>query len=347
MKYIIISLIILLTAIYAISLPNITKDKTIEKEKAVSADTVPGYALTEDQNRTEPALFAPGIISTGDDDAHATFTADGRTVYFVKSTPQFNHWTTVVSHFQNGHWSTPEVVSFSGRYRTGGVAFSQDSSRLFFVSNRPVKKGDPHKEETDIWMVRKTSGGWGEPEHIPVLSSPRNEWFPTVTDDGTIYFGSERRDGNLGPDGTTDLWRSEWVDGHYTEPENLGNVINTSGEDIEGYIARDESFLIFSSDAHKENYGLYDLYISYYQNGIWSQPQNLGDTINSAGWEFGPKLSPDGNYLFFTSNRSFFDEPLKQRLDYRQLINKIRGPGNGLRDIYQIKVDMLPSPGEE
>lgn len=311
----------------------------------VQADTLPPYSLTKTKNSGEPVVFAPGIISTLDDDAHATFSSDGHTVYFVKSTPQFNHWTTVVSHFENGKWNTPEVVSFSGRYRTGGVSFSSDGNTLFFVSNRPVEEG-VHKEDTDIWKVEKRSEGWGDPQHIEVLSSPRNEWFPTVTDNGTIYFGSERLDGNLGPEGTTDLWRSRLVNGQYAKPENLGDVINTPGEDIEGYISPDERFLIFSSKGYEDTRGLYDLYISYNQDDEWSEPQNLGDTVNSAGWEFGPKISPDANYLFFTSNRSFFDEPLDHRLNYQELRNKLRGPGNGLRDIYQIDASILPLPPE-
>lgn len=212
------------------------------------ADTLPPYALENPQS-SKPTIFEPGIISTGDDDNHPTFTSDGHTVYFVKSTPQFNHWTTVVSQFKEGKWATPEVVPFSGQYRTGGVSFTQNEDTLFFVSNRPVEEDVP-KDDTDIWMVEKNSNGWGEPQHLEILSSPGNEWFPSVTNDGTIYFGSERRDGNLGSEGTTDLWRSRLVDGQYTEPENLGNVINTPGEDIEGYIAPNESFLIFSSSGH-------------------------------------------------------------------------------------------------
>lgn len=326
--------------------PNFFNDSIQAGEvSVVLADTLPPYTLGGTQNSDQPVVFAPGTISSMDDDAHATFTSDGHTVYFVKSTPQFNHWTTVVSHFKDGHWSTPEVVPFSGQYRTGGVSFSPDGNTLFFVSNRPVEKG-VHKEDTDIWKVKKTFEGWGEPQHIEVLSSPRNEWFPTVTNDGTIYFGSERLDGNLGSEGTTDLWRSRLVNGQYTEPENLGDVINTPGEDIEGYISPDERFLIFSSKGYGDTRGLYDLYISYNQGGEWSEPQNLGDTVNSVGWEFGPKLSPDGNYLFFTSNRSFFDKPLDHKLSYHELQNKLRGPGNGLRDIYQIDASVLPPPPE-
>lgn len=321
--------------------------RVISSSSVAGTDTLPPYALTDTQNRNKAVLFAPGIISTGDADAHPTFSDDGRTLYFLKVVPFLRHWTTVKSQFKDGQWSTPEVAPFSGRYKDSGVFFSNDGNTLFFVSSRPVKSGGKANEDTDIWKMQKTDTGWSNPQHLAILSSPGNEWFPTVTNDGTIYFGSERREGNLGPETTTDLWRSRLVDGQYTEPENLGDVINTPGEDIEGYIAPDENFLIFSSDAHRENYGAYDLYISYNQEGRWSEPQNLGDEVNSSGWEFGAKLSPDGSYLFFTSNRSFFDRPPDQKLNYEELIEKIRGPGNGLYDIYQIDASILPPPPEK
>lgn len=288
-----------------------------------------------------PVLFAPGVISTGDDDAHVTFTARGDSVYFIKSTPTFGHWTVLVSHFENGEWSTPEVAPFSGQYHDADVAISPDGESMFFVSNRPASAGIEAREDTDIWVMHRSPDGWGEPEHLDRLASDGYEWFPTVTRSGTIYFGSERRAGNHGPAGTSDLWRARLVNGSYTEPENLGDAINTAGQDIEGYIAPDESFLIFSSNGRPDTRGSYDLYISYQRDGQWTEPRNLGDTINSDGWDFGAKISPNGKYLFFTSNRGALDKPLPRRLDYAELMKALRGPGNGLRDVYQVDVSAV------
>lgn len=302
----------------------------------------PGYAAPHPL--PTPVVFAPGVISTGDDDAHPMFTPDGDTLYFIKSTPTFGHWTILISHFVNGRWSTPVVAPFSGRYNDADMQLAPDGKSMFFVSNRPATPNEPPREDTDIWVMRRTATGWGEPERLAVLSSPGSEWFPTFTESGTIYFGSERREGNHGPPGTSDLWRSRLVDGHYTTPENLGDVINTAGQDIEGYIAPDESFLIFSSNGRPDTRGSYDLYISYQRNGRWTEPRNLGDAINTDGWEFGAKLSPDGKYLFFTSNRSVLDKPLPRRLEYAELIEAIRSPGNGLRDIYQVDAAAIGLP---
>jgi len=285
-------------------------------------------------------IFLPGLISTADDESHPSFTPDGATLFFLKNTPTFNHWTIVTSHFANGRWATPEVAPFSGRYNDADVFFAKDGS-LFFISNRPVD-GQP-RADNEIWVMHKSANGWSEPEHIAAVSSPRNEWFPTVADNGTLYFGSGRREGNLGPDGTTDLWRSRLVDGHYTQPENLGSTINTAGSDTEAYVAPDETYLIFSSAGRKDTRGADDIYVSYRRGDSWSEPRNLGDAVNSAGSEFGAKPSPDGKYLFFCSNRGFSDRPLDHRLDYGELTTKLHAPGNGLNDIYQVDISVLGS----
>lgn len=305
------------------------------------APAAPPYAVSH--ALPEPVVFAPGVISTGDDESHPTFTPDGRMLYFLRNTPLFDHWTVVVSRFVDGRWSTPEVAPFSGRFNDADVAFSPDGSSLYFISDRPAAPGGKSRDDTDVWMMRKTADGWSEARHLDAVSSPGYEWFPTVTDDGTLYFGSARRDGNRGPAGTSDLWRSRLVDGRYTEPENLGDVINTSGQDIEAWVAPDESYIIFSSKGRADSRGSYDLYISYRRGETWSEPQNLGDTVNSEGWEFGARMSPDGRYLFFTSNRKMFERPLERRLSYPELIDMLHSPGNGLRDIYQVDASVLPA----
>ena len=75
-----------------------------------------------------PAFFAPGEITTGDDESHPTFTPDGRALYFLKNTPDFQHWTVVVSRLEGGHWTTPEVAPFSGRYDDADVSFTTEDS---------------------------------------------------------------------------------------------------------------------------------------------------------------------------------------------------------------------------
>ena len=287
-----------------------------------------------------PELFAEDVISTGDDESHPAFTPDSKTLYFLKNDPSFNHWTIVVSHEQNGKWTTPEVAPFSGQYSDADPFITLDGERLFFISTRPVN--GKAKEDTDIWMMRKSGKGaaattWSEPEHVAAVNGETNEWFPTVSKNGNLYFGSERPGGK----GRCDLYVSRLVDDKYQAPENLGEPINTAGNEVEPFIAPDESYIIFAGTGLPESRGAYDLYVSFRREGAWTKPRNLGDKINSAAWDFSPKVSPDRKWFFFTSNRGFADKPLEKPLSYQELLQKLHSPGNGLRDIYKIDISAL------
>ena len=294
------------------------------------------HPYASDKPVTEPAIFAEGIVSTGDFDSHPAFTPEGKTLYFVRSTPNFSLWTMLVSRFEKGKWRTPEIAPFSGKYSDADPFITSDGSRFYFISNRPVVgKSTP---DLDIWVMEKTAAGWSEPKNVGApINSSGSEWYPTVAANGTIYFGSDREGGK----GRTDIYRSRLTGGKYTEAENLGDAINTQLNEFEPLIAPDESYLIFMAGGRADGRGGFDLYISYNRNGAWTKPANLGDKINSSGNEYSPTISPDGRYFFWTSTRGFADKPLEKRLSYQELMNRLRSPGNGLGDIYQIDIGVL------
>ena len=149
-----------------------------------------------DKPLSEPAIFAEGIVSTGDFDSHPAFTTDGKTLYFLRSTPNFNLWTILVSRFEKGRWGTPEVAPFSGQYSDADPFITSDGSRFYFISNRPV--AGKSKPDLDIWVMEKTAAGWSEPKNVGApINSSGSEWYPTVAVNGTIYFGSDREGGKV------------------------------------------------------------------------------------------------------------------------------------------------------
>src|SRR4030095_15510829 len=172
-----------------------------------------------------PQLFGENAISTSGDDSHPAFTPDAKTLYFLKNDPSFNHWTIVVSHEQDGKWSTPEVAPFSGQFSDADPFITLDGQRFFFISTRPVN-GKPKEA----------------PQHLAAVNSDTNEWFPTVSKNGNLYFGSERPGGK----GICDLYVSRLVNGEYQTPENLGEPINTAANEVEPFIAPDGSYIIFA-----------------------------------------------------------------------------------------------------
>src|SRR6266704_1220134 len=97
---------------------------------------------------------------------------------------------------------------------------------------------------------------------------------------------------------------SEW-----SEPVNLGPVVNSSSNEQNATLARDGLSLYFSSNRPGGS-GPLDIWVSQRTCAdpndpacAWQAPVNLGSPINSAGADFAPNLSRDGHLLFFASNR--------------------------------------------
>jgi hypothetical protein len=287
---------------------------------------------------SSPALFAPGEISTGDFESHPAFTADGQTLFFVKSNVTFTSWTIVVSRFEAGRWGTPTVAPFSGQYNDADPFVTDDGRRLYFISDRPREPGD-QRTDMDIWYIDRTATGWGSPVNpgAPV-NSGGSEWFPTLATDGTLYFGSDRDGGK----GRTDLYRAAVKNGKPGEPENLGDAINTPADEYEPLISPDQTLLVFMATGRKDGLGAGDLYMSRYRDGAWTPAKNLGPPINTPALEISPYVTPDRRYFFFSSSRPIEATPRAPR-GYEQLIAGLRGPGNGVGDLYRLDLGSVLS----
>jgi len=291
-----------------------------------------------DKPLPEPVVFGEGVISTGDYELDGHFTPDGKTFYFARTIPVNRFGTILFSRFINGKWSAPEAAPFTSAYIDYDPFIQADGSKLYFDSNRPVD--GQSKRGFDIWVVEKTGGGWGAPKNLNApVNTDGNEFYPSVAADGALYFSSTRGGGK----GGMDIWRSRLVDGKYSDPENLGEAINTQLTEVDSYIAPDQSFIVFAASGRPDSLGDLDLYISFNRGGVWTKAVNLGAPINSSAREYCPGASPDGRYFFFTSERGFMDQPEKRRLDWMALRRKLKSAGNGFGDIYQIDMSVLKS----
>jgi Tol biopolymer transport system component len=191
------------------------------------------------------------------------------------------------------------------------------------------------KTDYDIWCVERAPRGWGEPHNLGApVNTDSNEWFASVARDGTLYFSSSRPGGKS----TSGLYRARLVGGKYAAPEPLDDINKVGDGQTEPYVAPDESFLLFSSYGRADGYGGWDIYISRRRGGGWTEPRNLGPKINTSTRDYSPRLTPDGKYLFFTSERNFSTQPLSRRLNYEELLTRLHGVLNGNGNIYQIEL---------
>ncbi|MCI0601745.1 hypothetical protein L0156_01915, partial [bacterium] len=210
--------------------------------------------------------------------------------------------------------------------------FTKDGNTLYFISNRPLKYGEPQKSDFDIWKVEKTKDGWSNPIRMESpVNSEFSEYYPTVTDEETMYFGSRRKGGK----GGADIYVSRLENGEYRTAENLGDSVNTAGNEFEPFIAFDESFLIFMATP-SESLEEADFFISYREQELWTKARKLPLPFNSSVTEFSPKVTRDSKYFFFSSTRNKHEIKFPKAETTSEMNLRIRQSGNGLGDIYQV-----------
>jgi len=304
----------------------------------------PGDAPTGDWLGQEPPgdearVFAPRIVSTGAFDRDLTITPDGDEIYTTVMLPDFTFSAILVARRVDGVWSAPEVAPFSGRYRDLEPTVSPDGRRLFFASFRPDDGEGPPEEEPDIWVVDRGETGWGPPRPLgPPVNSEGEEYFPSVTRDGTLYFTRRTTDGDEA------IYRAELRDGAYLEPERLGPEVNAGKARFNAWVAPDESLLIVPIFGLPDSLGATDYYVCFRrEDGGFTEPVHLDDRVNSPSrHEYSASLSPDGRYLFFMSSRGSVENPrFDPAVTADGLKRLLDGPENGNPDIYWIDASFL------
>lgn len=230
---------------------------------------------------------------------------DGRECYYavaLNDNGRFREEIRFTRLDDSGTWTKPQpLLASETSYKYVDPHFSPDGKRLYFIYTKPADLANASKRQRfDIWYVQRNGTGWGEPINVgsPISTSDAEEYFVSLTSQGTIFFGSNRADGN-----NFDLYSAKLrKDGRYEQPQPLPGDVNTDKYEADVFVARDESYVIFSSSGRKDSLGQGDLYVSFKDAaGNWSMGINMGDRVNSKQEEFAPSISRDGKALFFSS----------------------------------------------
>jgi outer membrane protein OmpA-like peptidoglycan-associated protein len=178
------------------------------------------------------------------------------------------------------------------------IAISPDNSRLYVAS--AYKKG----EKDGVAVAKRSGNGWGKPVTLNIENMYNKSKFAGyhMSMDGNILLlAIEREDSQ----GDRDLYVSfkkgtnEW-----SEPKNLGKVVNSIGMESSVFLAADNRTIYFSSNGF-EGYGGLDMYISHRLDDSWenwSTPKNLGRDINTPGNDYNYTIPASGDYAYFSSD---------------------------------------------
>jgi hypothetical protein len=292
-------------------------------------------------------ILGPGVISTGLQETSAAVTADGNTVYFMRSDFAEQDDTILVSHRKGKVWSIPEVASFSGQWHDSEPALSPDGKRLFFVSNRPVTPGgSPLMTElgghrfpgTNLWYVeQRASGTWSDPVHV---DGPLNDgdqiYNPSVAASGNVYFSAH------GPDSgkAYQIYMARPnANGGYGAPERaeLGDVAQNR---MDPGIDPAERYIVYAGN-EGDSVGSADIYISFRgADGKWSKPEHLPGDVNSASLDIAPAPGRIFGELYLSSNRADAPRYPKARDDLASLQHRLASPENGSRNIWSFNISL-------
>ena len=167
----------------------------------------------------------PGIIS-----------ADGNTLYITRNNyldkklgkdikKQINLKIYVSKKDVNGNWQKFENFPFnSDEYSIGHPAISANGQTIYFVSDMPGGFG-----QTDIYETHQENGTWSKPTNLgEAINTPGKEMFPTVFNDGTLFYSS---DGNAGLGGL-DLYMAIPQNQKFNTFQNLGYPMNSCSDDF-------------------------------------------------------------------------------------------------------------------
>jgi len=207
-------------------------------------------------------LFAPGIVSLENSvDGSLAISPDGDEIFFSggKQWPE-----SKVMHLDkiDGRWTKPEVASFSVDCYAAEPAFSPDGRYLYYSSS----KGSRDISQYCIWRAEKVG----------------NEFHPSVTKDGTVYFCCWNSLENVGS-----IYKFECTDGTYSEPEKVNVPFNAKSSVTNPFVDPDGKYMITTANKY-------------------------GGKVNTPGNDDSVDISPDGDFLFlYRQNDIYWTETKK------------------------------------
>jgi Tol biopolymer transport system component len=242
-------------------------------------------------------IFAEGIISNIEIQHSApAFSPDGKKVLWaIMKMPSYQMQMLEMNN-EHGGWSSPQSPTISDSLADFSFPnFSTQGKTLFFSSNKRIDKNDSLVKGNRLWCVELNNGVWGKPRLVKALENIDGIFANSVAQNGNLYF-------THGPHRSPD-----WNIFFCNEKKDLAPIplsINTKNYEDGPYISPKEKYLIFESNRPGSIEGSIDLFISFKKRRKWTEPINMGTKINTGFSERFARVSPDGKYLFFGSNRN-------------------------------------------
>lgn len=205
-------------------------------------------------------------------------------------------------------------------FNDGPASFSSDGRLLVYSRNVDdevkVKNVSDKGNTLGLFFAELINDEWTNIKGFKFNSNKYSITTPCFSPDGRYLYFSSNMPGGFGG---TDIFRSEFLKGNWSEPENLGKVINTEGNEGYPFITLSGD-LFFASDGHS-GLGNKDIFVTRWNDEGWVTPTDLQAPINSEFDDFGFVTDSVFSSGYFSSSRGKTDDIYKFSILVPQLFD--------------------------
>ena len=280
--------------------------KSCESPEIFMKDTTK-YTVTKAKigNVTEfygPVQYKDGLVISA--------SVDGKGKDKVPQTGKSYYKLYFTKKDKTGAYTSPEKLNGNinkNKLHTASATYSKDGSVVYYTASNTdgLTKAEMLENLIGLKINKDTiaNGTYLKGSEFPYNSKSYSVGHPALTPDSkTMYFISDMPGGL----GGTDIYQTKWESGRWAQPTNLGDKINSAGNEMYPYVDSLGN-LYFSSNGHKGLGGL-DIFKATKNGTAWTQIENLNYPINSSNDDFGYMVYADNKTGFLSSNREGTDK---------------------------------------
>lgn len=309
------------------------------------------YEITDESFNSDQEDFGPRFFKSG-----LVFTSARDHDLFIQRRPTSalnDHENMLNMYYVPLDTSQALAVSFPGKnlnstFHDGPASFFDNSKGIVYtrtnMSDGRLIKDSQGRANLQLYIGRVAEdGAISHIQEFPYNSKDYSIADPWISQDGeTLLFASDMPGGY----GGSDIYESQLFDGKWSTPTNLGDVINTSGND--GFPSMlNDSTLAFASNGHGGLGGL-DVYLSIVHEGQFEKAYNPGYPLNTSMDDFGMIADSTGRGGYFSSNRDGglgYDDIYRYRVENFHLVGRVVDRLDSARSIEGAEVTVTSQSG--
>ncbi len=249
-------------------------------------------------------------LNSSADELNPIVSDDGSYIYFIRRYHPDNQagmrdpgdiWRSSLDTFNivDEHIKVP----INNKQFNGVIGFLDGGQKVYLYEH--YQPGGGPARTQGISVARINESGWSQPGRVEIkyFYNKSEDISIALSEDGNIMLLSLESYGTHGAEDLyvsfrtgTDVW---------TEPKNLGGVVNTKFQEMTPYLAPDNKTMFFASNGHN-GFGGRDIFVTQRQDDSWikwSSPVNMGPKVNTEGVELYFQYLPGSEYAIYTSTQ--------------------------------------------